>query len=75
MYPVHFGSMLLLNLAIGLLTPPVGSTLFVGCAIGNISIEKITKSLWPFYFTLVVVLILITYIPAITMFLPNMIFK
>jgi len=75
MDPVHFGIMLLLNLAIGLLTPPVGSTLFVGCAIGNISIEKITKSLWPFYFTLVVVLILITYIPAITMFLPNMIFK
>lgn len=75
MNPVHFGIMLLLNLAIGLLTPPVGSTLFVGCAIGNVSIEKITKSLWPFYLTLIIVLILITYIPAITMFLPNLIFK
>jgi len=49
MNPVHFGIMLLLNLAIGLLTPPVGSTLFVGCAIGKISMEKVVKSLWPFY--------------------------
>ncbi len=75
MDPVHFGIMLLLNLAIGLLTPPVGSTLFVGCAIGNISMEKVVKSLWPFYLTIVVVLILITYIPAVTMFLPNLLFK
>ncbi|MEW6202847.1 MAG: TRAP transporter large permease [bacterium] len=73
--PVHFGIMLLLNLAIGLLTPPVGSTLFVGCAIGNISIEKIVKSLLPFYLTLIIVLIFITYVPAITMFLPNLFFK
>lgn len=73
--PVHFGIILLLNLAIGLLTPPVGSTLFVGCAIGGIPIEKIVKSLWPFYLTLLVTLILITYVPAITMILPNLIFK
>jgi tripartite ATP-independent transporter DctM subunit len=73
MSPVHFGIMLMINLAIGLCTPPVGSALFVGCAIGKISIEKATKAMIPFYIAMIVVLFLVTYIPQITMFLPNLI--
>lgn len=69
--PVHFGIIMVLNLGIGLLTPPVGSTLFVGCAIGRISIEKLSKMMIPFYLTMVFVLLLITYIPAIVMTLPR----
>ncbi|PKL06790.1 MAG: hypothetical protein CVV53_02470 [Spirochaetae bacterium HGW-Spirochaetae-9] len=71
--PVHFGIIILINLAIGLCTPPVGSALFVGCAVGKISIEKVTKALMPYYITMIIVLLLVTYIPAITMFLPNLI--
>jgi len=71
--PVHFGIIMLINLAIGLCTPPVGSALFVGCAVGRISIEKVTKALMPYYLTMIIVLLLVTYIPAITMFLPNLI--
>lgn len=71
--PVHFGILMLINLAIGLCTPPVGSALFVGCAVGRVSIEKVTKALMPYYITMIIVLLLVTYIPAITMFLPNLI--
>jgi len=73
MSPIHFGIMLMINLAIGLCTPPVGSALFVGCAIGKISIEKATKAMVPFYIAMIVVLFLVTYIPQITMFLPNLV--
>lgn len=69
--PVHFGIIMMLNLSIGLLTPPVGSTLFVGCALGDIPIEKLSKAMIPFYITMVIVLLLITYIPQIVMFMPN----
>lgn len=72
MDPVQFGIVMMLNLGIGLITPPVGSTLFVGCSIGEISIEKIAKSLKPFYLTLFIYLIAITFIPAITLTLPNL---
>ncbi len=72
MDPVQFGVVLILALAIGLCTPPVGSALFVGCAIGKVSIEKMTKSLLPFYAVMVVVLLLITFIPGIVMFVPNL---
>jgi tripartite ATP-independent transporter DctM subunit len=72
MDPVQFGIMLMLNLGIGLLTPPVGSALFVGCAIGNLSMEQATKSMLPFLGVLVVVLLFITYIPSITLFLPHL---
>ena len=51
--PIHFGIIMMLNLSIGLLTPPVGSTLFVGCAIGNISIEKLSRTMIPFYVTMI----------------------
>ncbi len=71
--PIHFGIMMMINLAIGLCTPPVGSALFVGCAVGKISVEKVTKALLPYYFSMVVVLMLVTFIPEITMFLPNLI--
>jgi len=71
--PVHFGIIMMLNLAIGLLTPPVGSTLFVGCAIGGISIEKLSKTMIPFYAMMIVVLMLITYVPEICLYVPNLI--
>ncbi len=71
--PVHFGIILMLNLAIGLCTPPVGSALFVGCAVGKVSIEKVTKAMVPYYAIMFVVLMLVTYVPAITMFLPDLI--
>ena len=70
--PVHFGIVMMLNLGIGLCTPPVGSTLFVGCAIGDVSIERVARSLPPFYIAMVVVLLLVTYLPQITMAIPNL---
>lgn len=72
MSPIQFGIMLILNLAIGLCTPPVGSALFVGSAIGKISIEKATKAMLPFYVAMLVTLLLVTFWPALTMTLPNM---
>lgn len=72
MDPIQFGIILMLNLGIGLLTPPVGSTLFVGCSIGEISIEKITKSLLPFYALMVAVLMILTFVPQISLFLPHL---
>lgn len=68
---VQFGVMMILNLAIGLCTPPVGSALFVGCSVGKISIEKVTKSMLPFYSVMIVVLLMITFIPQLTLILPN----
>lgn len=75
MDPVHFGVVLILNLAIGLCTPPVGGALFVGCAVGKVSIEKMTKSLLPFYGIMVAVLLLITFVPQVVMFVPNLLLK
>ena len=72
MDPIQFGIMLILNLAIGLCTPPVGSALFVGSAIGKISIEKATKAMLPFYVAMIVTLMLVTFWPGLTMTLPNM---
>jgi len=72
MSPVQFGVVLMMNLGIGLLTPPVGSTLFVGCAIANISMEKVTKSLLPFYAVMVVALLVLTFVPQISLFLPTL---
>jgi len=73
MSPIQFGVMLILNLGIGLTTPPVGSALFVGCAIGQISIEKATKAMLPLYLMMIIVLLLVTFIPNIVMFVPNLI--
>ena len=69
--PVHFGVVLLLNLAIGLCTPPVGSTLFVGCAIGEISMERAARALWPFYLAMAVILRLVTLLPQLSLWLPS----
>jgi TRAP-type C4-dicarboxylate transport system permease large subunit len=65
--------MMVLNLAIGLCTPPVGAALFVGCSIGNIKIEEVSKSMLPFYSVMVVVLMLITFIPNLVLFVPNLV--
>ena len=70
--PVHFGVILILNLAIGLCTPPVGSALFVGCALGHISMEKMTKAMLPFFLTMVAVLMLVTYVPDVILYLPRL---
>jgi tripartite ATP-independent transporter DctM subunit len=72
--PIHFGVIMIYNLSIGLLTPPVGTVLFVGSAIGNIKIEETVKALIPFYLVMLVGLLLVTFIPAISMTVPNMMF-
>jgi TRAP-type C4-dicarboxylate transport system permease large subunit len=72
MNPVQFGIMLLLNLSIGLVHPPVGTALFVGCAIAKCTLESTVKALLLFIPVLLVVLLLVTYFPAITMTLPKM---
>ena len=70
--PIHFGIIVMMNLAVGSLTPPVGTTLFAGCAVGHISVEKVTKALIPFYVAMVIALLLVTYVPAISMTLPTL---
>lgn len=70
--PVHFGMIMLVNLGIGLITPPVGSVLFVASAVSKQSIEKVVKAMMPFYCVLFVVLMLVTYIPTISLFLPKL---
>jgi tripartite ATP-independent transporter DctM subunit len=70
--PVHFGMIMILNLGIGLITPPVGPTLFVGCAIGKVTMEQVSRELWPFYGAMCLALLLVTYIPAISLWLPGL---
>ena len=69
--PVHFGIVMILNLGIGLLTPPVGPTMVVGCAIGKVTMEAVSRSILVFYIPMLVVLVLVTYIPALTLWLPR----
>jgi len=71
--PVQFGMMLLLNCALGLVHPPVGTVQFVGCAIGNISIGEATKTAWPYYMAIFVAINLVTYVPAFSTWLPMLI--
>lgn len=70
--PLHFGIMMILNLSIGLCTPPVGSVLFVGCSIGKVTISEIIKPILPLYAAMVIALVLVTSIPAISEFLPRL---
>jgi tripartite ATP-independent transporter DctM subunit len=70
MDPVHFGVVLILNAGIGLNTPPVGSVQFVACAIGKVSISESMRTIWPFYGASLVVLMLVTYVPAFSLWLP-----
>ncbi len=73
--PIHFGIIMLMNLGIGLCTPPVGNTLFVGCIVGKMRIEDVVKSLWPFYIAMVAVVLLVTYVPFFAMWLPSVVIK
>ncbi len=73
--PVHFGIVMILNLGIGLLTPPVGPTMVVGCAIGRVSMEAVSRSILVFYVPMLIVLVLVTYIPALTLWLPGVLLK
>lgn len=73
--PVHFGIVMILNLGIGLLTPPVGPTLAVGCAIGKVSMEAVSRSILVFYIPMLIVLVLVTYIPALTLWLPSVLLR
>jgi tripartite ATP-independent transporter DctM subunit len=69
--PVHFGIIMMLNLGIGLCHPPVGAILFVGCAVGKTTIEEVMPKIWPFYGVMLAVLLLVTYFPAISLWLPR----
>ncbi len=68
--PIHFGIIMVLNLSVGLCTPPVGSVLFIGCSISGLSIDKVIKPLIPMFLAMVVVLLLVTYLPQLSLWLP-----
>ena len=70
--PVHFGIMMTFNLCIGICTPPVGSALFIGCSVGDVSIDKVIKPMLPFYAVLFLTLLLVSYVPDISLFLPRL---
>jgi len=72
MHAVQFGIMVSMNLCIGTITPPVGSILFTGCKVGHVKIEQVIKELLPYFFAILVALLLVTYIPAISMTLPTL---
>jgi TRAP-type C4-dicarboxylate transport system permease large subunit len=69
--PIHFGIIMVMNLSIGLCTPPVGSVLFVGCSVAGLPITKVIRPLIPFFIAMIITLILITYIPEISMVVPK----
>ena len=73
MDPVQFGMVLLMNLGLGLTTPPVGACLFVGCAIAKTRMESVVKTIWPFYIAIVVALMLTTYVPEVSLTLPKLV--
>jgi tripartite ATP-independent transporter DctM subunit len=73
--PVHFGIVMILNLGIGLLTPPVGPTMVVGCAIGRVSMEAVSRSILIFYVPMLVVLALVTYVPELSLWLPRVLLR
>jgi tripartite ATP-independent transporter DctM subunit len=68
---VHFGIIMVLNLSVGLCTPPVGSVLFIGCSVSGLSIDKVIKPLIPMFIAMIVVLLLVTYLPQISLWLPH----
>ena len=75
MDPVQFGMLMLINCALGLNTPPVGTTQFVGCAIGGISVGEVMKTILPFYTALIAALLLVTYVPAFSLWLPGLLVR
>src|SRR5690606_11768495 len=68
--PVHFGMIMIVNLGLGLITPPVGTVLFVGSAVAKLPIEQVVRALLPFFGLLVIVLGIVTYVPALSLWLP-----
>jgi tripartite ATP-independent transporter DctM subunit len=68
----QFGMLLMMNLGLGLCTPPVGSVLFVGCAVGGVRLEDAVKTIWPFYLAILIALLFVTFVPAISLTLPNL---
>jgi TRAP-type C4-dicarboxylate transport system permease large subunit len=75
MDPIHFGIMMVLNLSVGLCTPPVGSVLFIGCSVANLKIEKVVKPLLPLFIAMIIVLLLVSYIPQLSLWLPSIFVK
>lgn len=69
--PVHFGIILIVNLCVGLCTPPVGTVLFIGCSVADIKIQSVIRPLLPFYAAMIIVLLLVTYVPEISLWLPR----
>jgi TRAP-type C4-dicarboxylate transport system permease large subunit len=69
--PVHFGMIMMINLGIGLITPPVGTVLFVGAAVSKLKIGVVTRAMTPFFVALFIVLMLVTYIPWLSLWLPR----
>lgn len=72
MDPIQFGIMLLMNLGLGLCTPPVGTCLFVGCAVGKVPIEDAVRTIWPFYLAMLAALLLVAYVPMVSLWLPGL---
>lgn len=70
--PVHLGAVMIVNLAIGLVTPPVGANLFVGCGVADISLKDMISKIWPFVVACIIVLVIVTYVPIISMLVPNL---
>lgn len=75
MDPIHFGIMMVLNLSVGLCTPPVGSVLFIGCSVANIKIEQVVRPLLPMFIVMIIVLLLVAYIPELSLWLPDLLIK
>ncbi|MCW8174240.1 TRAP transporter large permease [Verminephrobacter aporrectodeae] len=73
MGPVQFGIVMLVNCALGLNTPPVGTVQFIGCTIGGVSVGHVMRTIWPFYGAMIAALLLVTYVPAFSMWLPNLV--
>ncbi|MEI3612651.1 TRAP transporter large permease [Pseudogracilibacillus sp. SO30301A] len=71
--PIHFGVLICLNVTIGILTPPVGSGLFLATSLGKVSIESFVKAVWPFVVAAIIVLLLVTFIPQLTLWIPSLI--
>jgi TRAP-type C4-dicarboxylate transport system permease large subunit len=69
--PIHFGIIIVLNLCVGICTPPVGTVLFVGAAVGDTTISRLIRPLLPLYAAMVVALLLVTYLPFLSMWLPS----
>jgi TRAP-type C4-dicarboxylate transport system permease large subunit len=68
---IHFGIIMVLNLSVGLCTPPVGSVLFIGCSISKVKIESVIKPLLPMFISMILVLLLVTYIPELSLWIPE----